>query len=53
MISQNNEWFAWPPPLFRTAARLSSGMMSMLVSTASSGRSIHSVPSSAALRLVT
>ena len=27
MISQKSEWLAWPPPLFRTAVRLSSGML--------------------------
>jgi hypothetical protein len=25
MISQNIVWLAWPPPLFRTAALMSSG----------------------------
>ena len=30
MIVQNIEWLAWPPPLLRTAARMSSGTFSML-----------------------
>ena len=25
MIVQNSEWLAWPPPLLRTAVRMSSG----------------------------
>ena len=53
MISQNSVWFAWPPPLLRTAVRLSSGMISRFARTDSMGRSIHSVPSSAAFRFVT
>ena len=53
MISQKSEWFAWPPALFRTAVRLSSGMRSRLASTSSTGLSAHSVPSSAALALST
>src|SRR6187431_1009045 len=53
MISQNSEWFACPPPLLRTAVRLSSGMASRFASTDSIGWSIHSVPSSAAFRFVT
>jgi hypothetical protein len=53
MISQKREWFAWPPPLLRTAARLSSGISSSSASTCSSGRPSHSLPSSALLRLST
>ncbi len=26
IISQKNVWFAWPPPLLRTAVRISSGI---------------------------
>ena len=29
MICQNIEWFAWPPPLLRTAVRMSSGTLLM------------------------
>ena len=29
MICQNIEWFAWPPPLLRTAVRMSSGTVLM------------------------
>jgi hypothetical protein len=53
MISQKSVWLAWPPPLLRTAARLSSGIESMLVSTVSIDCSANSVPSIAALRFVT
>ena len=30
MIVQNIEWLAWPPPLLRTAVRMSSGTFSRL-----------------------
>src|SRR3954470_17633660 len=53
MISQKRVWFAWPPTLFRTAARLSSGMSSRSERIASTGRSAHSVPSSALFALST
>src|SRR5215211_3423620 len=53
MISQKSVWFAWPPPLLRTAARLSSGIASRLEIASSTGRSAHSVPSSALFRLST
>ena len=35
MISQKRVWLAWPPPLLRTAARLSSGSASRLARTSS------------------
>jgi hypothetical protein len=53
MISQKKLWFAWPPALFRTAVRISSGSESRLCRTSSTGRSAHSVPSSALLALST
>ena len=53
MICQKKEWFEWPPALLRTAPRLSSGTLSRFFSTSSTGLSAHSVPSSAALALVT
>src|SRR4051794_6134866 len=53
MICQKSVWFACPPPLLRTAMRLSSGIRSRLWSNCSSGRSAHSVPSSALFRLST
>ena len=53
MICQNIEWFQCPPPLLRTAARLSSGIEARFVITSSIDRSAHSVPSSAAFRFVT
>ena len=31
MICQNIEWLAWPPPLLRTAVRMSSGTVLMLL----------------------
>src|SRR6266498_1725019 len=49
MISQKKLWFAWPPALLRTTVRLSSGSRSKVVSTSSTGRSAHSVASSALL----
>ena len=53
MISQKNVWLAWPPALFRTAIFLSSGSVSRPARTDSTGRSAHSVPSSALLALST
>src|SRR4029077_11636192 len=35
IVSQNSEWFAWPPPLLRTAVRLSSGTWSRFEISAS------------------
>ena len=37
MICQNSEWLAWPPPLFRTAVRIASGMASRLAISSSIG----------------
>ena len=53
MISQKSVWLACPPTLLRTAVRMLSGMISSSASTASTGRSAHSVPSSALLALST
>ena len=35
MISQNIVWLAWPPPLLRTAVRMSSGTVLMPLSRSS------------------
>jgi hypothetical protein len=53
MISQKSVWLAWPPALFRTAVRISSGIASRLASTDSTELSAHSVPSRALLALST
>ena len=37
MIVQNSEWFAWPPPLFRTAVRIASGKALRLAISCSIG----------------
>src|SRR5438094_10571357 len=50
---QNRLWFACPPALFRTAACLSAGRDERFLSISSTGRSAHSVPSSAAFALST
>src|ERR1035438_6872527 len=34
MIFQNMEWLMWPPPLFRTAVRMFSGTMALLIAHA-------------------
>ena len=54
MICQNIEWFAWPPPLFRTAVRMASGTALMPLSNSSIDFDASSGAfSSAAFRLVT
>ena len=53
MISQKSEWFAWPPPFRRNAVPRSSPSRSTCASTSSTGRSAHSVPSSASFALST
>ena len=51
---QNIEWLAWPPPLLRTAVRMSSGTVLMLFSRSSMLFECSSgCLSSAAFRFVT
>src|SRR5690349_16673893 len=54
MIVQKNEWFQWPPPLFRTAVRTASGTAFRFETRSSTLRSASSGAFSiAAFRLLT
>jgi hypothetical protein len=54
MICQNSEWLAWPPPLLRTAVRMSSGTAFRLLISSSTLLFCRSgYFSSAAFRLLT
>ena len=53
MIFQKNEWFAWPPPLLRTAVRAASGTALKSAIKSSMGLLDRSAwPSSALFRFV-
>jgi len=51
--SQNSEWFRWPPPLLRTAPRLSSGTSPRFAMTSSIGLPSSGPPARASFALST